>query len=158
MSGVGRPVPLPTTWSQRFWDSLGEGQFLLQRCGDCAEYQGYPKVFCTSCYSDNLEWVESSGLGTVYTYTTIVANPPSAFAEDLPYTLAIVTLDEGPRFLARLVDVAPQDVRCDLAVELVLQQVDADHVMPAFRPAQTEDVRGSTGSGDGRPRPVPPPE
>ncbi len=134
MTEVAKPVPVASSWSRPFWHSLREGRFVLQRCNDCNAFQGYPRVFCVQCYSDNLGWVEASGKGSIYTYTTIVSNPPSTFVDDLPYTLAIVTLDEGPRFLAQLLDIAPADIHCDMAVELVLREVTKDLVMPAFRP------------------------
>lgn len=136
MTDLTRPSPIPTAWSQPFWEALAEGRFVLQRCEDCGSFQGYPRVFCTNCYSDNLGWVSSTGRGEVYTHTTIMANPPSTFIDDLPYTLVIVTLAEGPRFLARLIDTTADDVVCGLAVELVIRDEGAAGPMPAFRPIQ----------------------
>jgi uncharacterized OB-fold protein len=129
-----RPVPVVTRWSERFWEELGEGRFVLQRCVDCTRFAGYPKVFCPHCHSDALEWVESPGTGTIYTFSTVTANPPSTFADELPYTIAIVELDEGVRFLSRLVNVEPDAVACDLPVRLVIER-EGDRVMPLFEPA-----------------------
>jgi uncharacterized OB-fold protein len=131
-----RPRPVPTAWSERFWEALREdGTFLLQRCSSCGGYAGYPKVFCPHCYSDSLEWESASGRGTVYTYSTVTANPPSTFRHALPYTIAIVDLEEGPRFLTRLVNAAPEDIACGLAVRLAPERVDDQLVMPLFEPA-----------------------
>jgi uncharacterized OB-fold protein len=134
VSDAVRPAPVVTAWSERFWEGLREGRFLLQRCGDCAGYAGYPKLFCPHCHSDGLEWTESSGKGAIYTYSTVTANPPSTFVDELPYTIAIVELEEGVRFLSRLVDLTPDAVRCGLPVQLVIR-ADGDHVMPFFGPA-----------------------
>lgn len=130
-----RPRPVATPWSERYWEALRDGEFLLQRCSECGEYTGYPKVFCPHCYSDALEWAPASGRGTVYTFSTVTANPPSTFLDALPYTIAIVALEEGPRFLTRLVNVEPDDVRCELPVRLALERVDDELVMPLFEPA-----------------------
>lgn len=130
------PRPIPSRWSERFWEALNEdGTFLLQRCADCREYAGYPKVICPACHSRSLEWEPASGRGTVYTYTTVLANPPSTFVEQLPYTIAIVTLEEGPRFLSRLVGVEPEDVRIDMPVQLSVQSIGDGPRLPLFEPA-----------------------
>ena len=131
-----QPRPVPTDWSRRFWTALhDDGVFLLQRCDACGEFVGYPKIFCPHCYSDNLGWHVASGRGVVYTYSTVTANPPSTFLDELPYTIAIVQLDEGPRFLTRLVDVDPADVRCGMTVKVSITRLDETLSMPLFAPA-----------------------
>jgi uncharacterized OB-fold protein len=130
------PRPVATDWSSQFWTSLrDEGAFLLQRCNACGRFAGYPKIFCPHCYSDDLRWHEATGRGVIYTFSTVTANPPSAFLDELPYTIAIVALDEGPRFLTRLVNVDPADVHCDMPVKLSIERVDGDLSMPLFEPA-----------------------
>jgi uncharacterized OB-fold protein len=127
------PIPVPTSWSKPFWDALEDGPFTLQRCADCGAYQGYPHVFCTSCYSDNLKWEVSGGRGIVYTHTTIMANPPSTFVDEVPYTLVIVTLEEGVRLLARfVVDGSDESVECGQPVELVITRRNGV-AMPGFK-------------------------
>jgi len=133
-----RPRPIATAWSEPFWAELREGRFTLQRCSDCGRFAGYPKVFCPHCYSDDLEWVPASGKGRIYTHSTVINNPPSTFVDELPYVIAIVTLDEGPRFLTRIVDADPEDVACDIPVELEIREEDGGP-MPMFRLAVAAD-------------------
>ncbi len=128
-----KPRPVPTAWSEPFWEAARRGEFILQRCGDCGSYVGYPKIFCTACYSDNLGWERASGNGKLYSYSTVTANPPSAFIDDIPYTIAIVELEEGPRFLSRLIDLDPEHLHCELPVEIAFVHVDDELVMPFFR-------------------------
>jgi uncharacterized OB-fold protein len=131
-----KPLPVATDWSERFWTALREdGVFLLQRCRDCREYAGYPKIFCPHCYSDAVGWEPASGRGTIYTFSTVTANPPSTFLDELPYTIAIVDLEEGPRFLTRLVNVEPESVECGMPVRLAIERVDDRISMPMFEPA-----------------------
>jgi uncharacterized OB-fold protein len=129
-----KPIPVETRWSAEFWAGLSEGRFLLQRCNECQQFAGYPKVFCPHCHADALAWVEAAGTGTIYTFTTVVANPPSTFISELPYTIAIIELAEGVRFLSRLANISPGDVRCELPVKLLIQP-EGDRVMPFFEPA-----------------------
>jgi hypothetical protein len=133
VNALSKPRPIPSRWSRHFWDELRQGRFTLQRCNDCQAFQGYPRVFCVRCYSDNLGWVQACGRGTVYTHTTVVANPPSTFVDELPYTLVIVSLEEGPRFLAQLTGLGAADVECGAAVEIVLPDAGVDLALPAFR-------------------------
>ena len=98
---TGIPAPVRSWWSEPFWDGLDRGVFLLQRCAVCGVRPGYPKPRCPACGATDLTFEPSSGLGTVYTATTVVANPPSTFLGELPYVLVVVELDEGVRYLAR---------------------------------------------------------
>ena len=59
----------------------------------CAAFVFIPQPICTQCQSERLEWVESSGRGTVYSYTRVHRPPRPAF--EVPYVVAIVELDEG---------------------------------------------------------------
>lgn len=82
-----------------FWDAATEGRFVIQRCRSCGEHQFYPRPFCLGCTSDGVEWVQASGRGTIYSLTTVHRQilptlPPP------PYAVALVDLEEGPRFVA----------------------------------------------------------
>jgi uncharacterized protein len=134
MSATAQPSPVTTRWSERFWEGTEAGELLLQRCLDCGKFVGYPKVFCPHCYSHELEWVRSAGHGTVYTYSSVVANPPSTFVDELPYTIVLVDLDEGVRFLSRLIDVEPDEIRCGMPVEVTFVAHEDGKMMPFFRP------------------------
>jgi hypothetical protein len=133
MSTSTRPLPKPTRWSQEFWDQLTAGRFVLQRCTNCGRFAGYPKVFCPHCFADALEWTPASGRGRIYAHSTVTANPPSAFTSELPYGIVIVELEEGVRFLSRMVDDGDQELACGLPVELVIEDDGAGGKLPLFR-------------------------
>jgi uncharacterized OB-fold protein len=118
-----------------FWEAAEKQQLVMQRCQTCAAVQLYPRRRCVSCGADRLEYVPVTGRGTVYTFSTIYRNPPSEFIEDLPYTLAIVELDEGPRLLTRVVDCDPEGIRCDMPVQCVFTRHDG-RPLPVFRPIE----------------------
>lgn len=110
------PKPVVPSWSEEFWAGLERGEFLLQRCNKCGALQGYPKPLCIRCANIDLGWLVSSGAATAYSWTTVVANPPTPFVAELPYTLVIAELEEGVRFLARYT--GDVEIRCGLSLRV----------------------------------------
>jgi uncharacterized OB-fold protein len=86
------------------------------------------------CLSDELDWREVSGAGTVYTFT--IARQPTAppFADDVPQRLAVVELDEGVRLTTTLVDVAPEAIHIGMRVEPVFDHGADGVTLLRFRP------------------------
>ncbi len=72
--------------------------------------------------------------GRVYSYT-VVNRAFGEFADQAPFTVALVDLDEGVRMMTRIVDAAPGQVEIGLPVELTVRQL-ADAELPCFRPAR----------------------
>jgi uncharacterized OB-fold protein len=58
------------------------------------------------------------------------------FEAELPYNVAYVELDEGPKLMTNVVDVAPEDIRCDMPVEAVFDDVTDEISLPKFRPVR----------------------
>lgn len=90
---------------------LKEGRFSLQRSRSSGRFVFYPRVAEPETGDVDLEWVEASGLGAVYSTTTIYPKPPTA-----PYNVALVDLDEGPRLMTRVEGVDPEAVRIGMRV------------------------------------------
>ena len=83
------------------WEAASRGRLVVQECRRCHNRQWTPQPACRSCLSEDLDWLECSGLGTVYSFTVVHRSPdPVRFA--VPYVLAIVQLAEGPHLLTRL--------------------------------------------------------
>jgi uncharacterized OB-fold protein len=59
-----------------------------------------------------------------------------AFEGEIPYLVAYVQLDEGPKLMTSLVDYDPGDLRCDLPVEIVFEDVTPEITLPKFRPVR----------------------
>lgn len=75
---------------KRFWDELENGQLKTTQCQDCKTMHWPPKSFCTSCYSDKIDWVDLPSTGTLLTWTKVTA-PPEGFSKE-GYTVGIVSL------------------------------------------------------------------
>ena len=134
MFDMTKPVPQTQPWSEKFWEGTQEGKLLIQVCKECDSRIFYPRKFCPDCWSAKLNWVEASGRGTVFTFSTAYDMVEPKFADELPYTLAYVDLEEGVRLMTRIVDCMPEDITFGMAVEVVFHERDG-FFLPYFRPA-----------------------
>lgn len=124
-----RPAPTPgiDDESLPFWEATREERLLFKRCRDCDEPHWYPRSKCPSCHGVNTEWVESRGLGTIYSHSTMRRVPE-------PYTLAWVTLDEGVTMMTNLVDCDPDTLAIGQRVRVVFRDTEDDVKIPFFTP------------------------
>lgn len=139
--GPSRPLPRPTRISAPFWRAAAEGRLLLQFCASCRLFVYYPRPFCPSCLHEELEWREASGRGRVYTYTVVRRAATPAFADKVPYVLAIVELEEGPRIVTNIVGCRPEDVAVGMPVRASFERYSDDVGLIFFQPNQ-EKSRG----------------
>jgi uncharacterized protein len=131
-----KPLPVPTPETEPFWEGLRQHQLRIQRCKECGRAYFYPRPFCPRCFSSNVEWFTASGRAKLHTYE-IINRAPAAFAQDAPYVLAVVELDEGPRMLTNIVGVEPEPAKLplDLPLEIVYDDASETITLPKFRPA-----------------------
>jgi len=87
--------------SDHYWEGARRGVLVFQRCTGCGHVRHYPSLLCPRCRSDGVAPLASSGRGTIHSWTVCHHAFAPAFADDLPYTLATVDVEEGPRVLAR---------------------------------------------------------
>ncbi|QKH34159.1 Zn-ribbon domain-containing OB-fold protein [Achromobacter pestifer] len=128
-----RPLPQPTRITQPYWDAAKESRLVIQQCGCCKARQFFPREFCTACLSDSIEWIESAGQGTVYTYTINRRASNAALSEKVPYVVAMIDLDEGVRMMANIIDSPPEAVRIGSRVRVCFERVSDDIALPQFR-------------------------
>jgi uncharacterized OB-fold protein len=129
-----KPAPVVNPWAKPFWEACREKRLMIQKCKECGKQVFYPRIACPHCFSDNLDWVEASGKGTVYTYSVVMSNAPSAFIKDMPYVIAVIRLEEGVQMLSNVVECKPDDVRCDMPVEVIFEKLDEQFTLPKFKP------------------------
>jgi hypothetical protein len=97
-------VPAETALTAPYWSAAREGVIALQRCTQCGRLWHPPAPICPRCRSASYEWIRSHGRGTLYSYTTVMHAAHPAIAEAVPYRVALVDLEEGPRVILALVD------------------------------------------------------
>jgi uncharacterized OB-fold protein len=135
-AGYHKPLPNPSFVSQPFWDAAKEHCLVYQRCRLCGTNVFYPRDICPGpdCFGvGTLDWVESSGKGTVYSFTVSYQPAHPAFKEDVPYMLAIVELDEGWRMNTNIINADPKDVAIGMKVEVVWDDVTPEITLPKFQ-------------------------
>jgi len=94
----------------------------------------YPRFLCPDCHGTETSWFEASGRGTIYTFT-IVRRGQGPYANAAPYVAAYVELEEGPRILTNIVDVAVDQVRIGMPVEVVWHDTGEGSALYRFTPA-----------------------
>ncbi|HBY95408.1 MAG: Zn-ribbon domain-containing OB-fold protein [Ardenticatenaceae bacterium] len=129
-----KPVPPIHPWTEPYWDAAKSGKLMIQCCQACHQNIFYPRLSCPFCFSDRIEWIECSGRGSVYTFSVVRNNPPSAFADDLPFVIAIVRLEEGVQMMTNIVACDPADVYCDMPVAVTFERLNDEITLPKFRP------------------------
>ena len=131
-----KPKPRPAPESIPYWEAAKEHRLALPRCDDCAQFWFPPSRTCPHCLSMNFAFKTVSGRGKVFSFVTFHRVYRPAFAEDVPYVVALVELDEGPRLLTNILDTSPDQVRCEMPVEVVFDDCDADISIPKFKPVR----------------------
>ena len=90
----GKFMPRPRPETAAWWEGCRGHKLMIQRCSQCGVFQFYPRIVCSSCMSDQVEWVQSSGRGEVSTFTICRLPVAEAYAADVPYVVALIQLEE----------------------------------------------------------------
>jgi len=104
-------IEKPAQPENEYLSYLAEGRFMVQRCRDSGQRFFPPRVAAPGSGSTDLEWVEVSGLGTVYSTSVVRQKPP---AKD--YNIALIDLERGPRLMARVEGIPPDKVKIGMQV------------------------------------------
>jgi uncharacterized OB-fold protein len=96
----------------------------------------YPRRHCTGCLGNNLVWKTASGNGSVYTFSVVRQSYHPFFRQQVPYVVAWIDLDEGPRLISNIVGLEDPltEVTVGMKVRVEWEQHKALSV-PLFRPA-----------------------
>jgi uncharacterized protein len=135
MSEAAKPLPRPAPESLPFWESAKQHRLALPRCNACAKFWFPPSRSCPHCLAADFAWLPVSGRGKIFSFVTFHRVYHPAFASEVPYVVALVELEEGPRMLSNIVGVPPDRVGCDMPVRIVYDDVVADVTVPKFTPA-----------------------
>jgi uncharacterized protein len=124
----------PNAETTPFWDGISVGELRLQRCTDCGRAVFYPRVVCPHCFSDQLSWFTASGTGSVYS-CTVAHRPFGEYAEQAPFTIALIDLAEGPRMLSRITGSGPCRIGDQVELDITRLGPPGSPELPCFRVA-----------------------
>jgi len=128
-----KPLPEVTVDSKPFWDACKRHELTLQRCRNCGQLRN-PSPICQKCLSMESEWVTVTGRGRLYTWVVVYQRYHPGFAQETPYNVAIVELDEGPRLVTNIIGCQNEALRIGMEVEVTFDDVTDEITLPRFRP------------------------
>jgi uncharacterized protein len=133
VEGYGKPLPSLTDENRPFWEACREGRLSLQRCDACGHLR-YPVArHCPECLREEATWTDVSGRGIVFSFIVIHRAYHPGFKDDVPYNVALVQLDDGPRMFSNVIGTPNDAVRVGDAVEAVFDPVTPEVTIPRFR-------------------------
>jgi hypothetical protein len=109
------PLLPPITDANRgFWEGTEAGELRLQ-------------------YGDSeVEWRKASGRATLWSWIRMHQNYFPAFADETPYLVVLVELEEGPLIVSTLVD-PPERLELGMRLEAVFERLTDTHVVAKFK-------------------------
>ena len=96
-----------------FNEALKENKLLGLKCQSCGTITVPPKMVCRQCTSPDMEIVELNGAGKIRTFTTVYVASEGR-EDEVPYTIVMVELDEGPWIMGNLGDIDPDQATTEL--------------------------------------------
>jgi uncharacterized protein len=135
MMSYGKPLPVADVETKPFWDACRQGKLMLQRCVNCGQHRFPPSYFCAACRSPEHAWVGSSGRGKVFSWIVVRHPVPrEVYAAEVPYVVALITLEEGVRIASNIVGIAPENVTAGMPVRVVFREATPEITLPLFEP------------------------
>ena len=125
-----------------FWAGCAAGQLRIQACAACGRRRMPPRPMCPWCRSLDDRWDEMSGAAAIWSF--VVSHPPllPAYADQAPYNVVVVTLDDDPSIRlvgnvvaaagARLDSVDPATLAIGATVRVVFSAVADDVWLPQW--------------------------
>uniref|UniRef100_A0A2A4YZY0 DNA-binding protein n=1 Tax=OCS116 cluster bacterium TaxID=2030921 RepID=A0A2A4YZY0_9PROT len=121
-------APKPTIETKQFWEGVDAGRFLLKNCNACEKTHYYPRTICPLCGSSDTEYLEASGRGTIYSFSTFEM-------VKAPYAIAYIQLEEGPIVMSNIVDCDLKTLKIGQSVTLCFAETEGDGPqIPVFTP------------------------
>jgi uncharacterized protein len=131
-----KPVPQPDDLSRPFFEGALRGELMIQRCGECSSYLAPGSRACTECLGEQLEWVQASGRATLFTFAIMHQRYHPGFFDEIPYNIAVVELEEGPRMNSTITGVANEALRVGMPLLVTFEDMGEGVALPKFRPAE----------------------
>ena len=131
------PIPVADEASEPFFRGAKERKLMLLRCSRCEAYRLPGRDRCPDCWSTEAEWTQASGRGKLYSFGVMHQQYHPAFASVIPYNFAVVELEEGPRLVTNIVGCPNEELRVDMPVEAVYDDVSEETTLVRFRPSLT---------------------
>jgi len=136
MSGPMRPVSDPeSSLVGHFWRAAREGRLEFQHCAACGYLRWPPAVLCPECLAPGGAWIEVDGLGAIWSFAIYEQVYHEAFRGEVPYNVALVELEAGPRLITNIVGLPNEQLQIGLRVRPIFEALGPDLTLVRFRPS-----------------------
>lgn len=135
MTDYNKPLPVLGDDNRPFWEAARREELRMQQCLDCGHIRYPINHVCPQCLSERADWRRLSGRGTVFSYIVFHQVYHAGFARDVPYNVAMIQLEEGPRMISNVVGVPNDAVKVGDAVTVTFDKVTEEITIPRFTPA-----------------------
>jgi uncharacterized protein len=130
-----KPLPPIDVWSKPFWAACKERRLIAQRCNVSGKTWLPPSPVSPVTRDHNWTWIDLSGLGRIASFVVMHQRYFAGFADELPYPVIQVDLDEGPTLISNIVDLGGRTLEIGMRVKVVFEPVTDDITLPKFAPA-----------------------
>ena len=137
MADYTKPLPAISSLNRPYWEGLTQRRLVMPQCNECGKFWYPPTPFCPVCWSRDFTWQRLSGRGRVNSWVVFHQSYFSSFKDDIPYNVAEVELEEGPRLLTNLVEVDNADIQIGMAVEVCFDDITDEVTLAKFRPRKS---------------------
>ena len=137
MSAYLKPLPSMDARNQPHWEGARAGRLMIQACSDCGALR-YPfSKLCPHCHSTKSEWRQASGKGTVWSWCVFHRVYFKGFADEIPYSVVLVELDEGVKLYSNLIGVAKERIRIGMRVRALFEPATDEVTLVKFEEDNT---------------------
>jgi uncharacterized OB-fold protein len=124
--------------TEPFWEAARNDRLIAPRCRVCGTFRLPPAPLCWVCHTQDVDWIELPGTGTVYTFTVVRHPLHPDLAAVCPYVSGVVELDgtqgAGARMVVNIVDCDPDDMKIGTRVRVEFEHSGDELSTPRFRP------------------------
>jgi hypothetical protein len=112
-------MPTPS----RYWREIPQ-RYRLEagKCLNCGFIAFPPRQVCPRCQSRKFETITLADAGKIVTYT-IIRVPPHPFADQAPYAVGIIELDDGVRLTGQIVDYPFEELKIGKRVKVEFRKI-----------------------------------
>jgi len=124
-----------STRISQFFKNLKEGRLTTTKCKKCGKLLWPPRIVCSECLSDELEWVDLGTVGELYGFSEVRLGAPLGFVDDVPFCVGLVKIG-GLLISTRIDDAKYEDLKIGDKVRLKVVELEDGRVFYRFTPMQ----------------------
>lgn len=133
MNAYAKPLPAIDDDNRPYWEGLKARELRLPHCTSCGTIRFQPFRHCPKCGSEETAWTALSGRGRIWSRCAFHQVYFEGFRDEVPYNVAVVELEEGPRLYSNIVGRDYDAIAIGQPVEAVFEDATPDVTLLKFR-------------------------